>query len=191
MTVTQPKLTTADELWAIGDDECRYDLIEGELYRMSPASPKHGKFAARVARHLDGFVDERELGEVYGAESGFRLARDPDTVLGPDAAFVRSEKIPPEDQQDGFWEVVPDLVVEVISPSDTVRYVVDKVAAYLDAGVEVVLTIDPKRLTLSIHTQDGVTRTLRENDVLELPDILPGFSLPVSEIFRRVQRRDA
>jgi Uma2 family endonuclease len=111
-------------------------------------------------------------------------------VLAPDAAFVRTDRIPPEDQQDGFWEVVPDLVVEVISPSDTVRYVVDKVAAYLDAGVEAVLTIDPRRQTLAVHTQDGVTRTLRESDVLELPAILPGFSIPVSEIFRRVQRRD-
>jgi len=190
MAATQPKLMTADELWAIGDDGCRYDLIEGELYRTSPASPKHGKFAARVARHLDVFVDELELGEVFGAESGFRLSRDPDTVLAPDAAFVRADKIPPDDEQDGFWPVVPDLVVEVISPSDTVGYLVDKFAAYLDAGVEAVLTIDPKRRTLSVHTQDGITRTLRENDVLELPEILPGFSLQVSEIFRRVQRRE-
>jgi len=177
---------TADELWAIGDDGFRYDLIEGELYRMSPASPKHGKFAARVARHMDAFVDERAIGEVFGAESGFKLARDPDTVLAPDAAYVRADKIPPEDQQDGFWEVIPDLVVEVISPSDTVRYVVDKVAAYLDAGVAVVITLDPKRRSASVHTADGVTRTLRESDTLEVPDVLPGFSLPVSEIFRRV-----
>lgn len=189
MVATQPKLMTADELWAIGDDGFRYDLIEGELYRMSPASPKHGKFAARVGRHLDVFVDEHELGEVFGAESGFRLTRNPDTVLAPDAAFVRADRIPPEDQQDGFWSVVPDLVVEVISPSDTVRYVVDKIAAYLDAGVIVVLTIDPKRRTLAINTQDGVTRTLRETDTLELPDILPGFSLPVHEIFRRVRKQ--
>jgi Uma2 family endonuclease len=190
MAVTQRKLTTADELWAIGDDECRYDLIEGELYRMSPASPKHGAVVHEFSTSLGIYLRSNPIGGAYGAESGFRLSRDPDTVLAPDAAFVRSEKIPPDDQQDGYWEVVPDLVVEVISPSDTVRYVVDKVAAYLDAGVEVVLTIDPKRLTLSIHTQDGVTRTLRENDVLELPNILPGFSLPVREIFRRVQRRD-
>jgi Uma2 family endonuclease len=188
MATTRPKLTTADELWAIGGDSCRYDLIEGELYRISPASPKYGKFAARVARHLDVFVDERDLGEVYGAESGFRLSRDPDTVLAPDAAFVRTEKIPPDDEQDGFWDVVPDLVVEVISPSDTVRYLVDKVAAYLEAGVSVVLTIDPKRFTVSAHTQDGIARTLQVGDVLELPDILPGFAVPVSEIFRRVER---
>ncbi len=190
MAATQPKLMTADELWALGDDGYRHDLIEGEPYRMSPASPKHGKFAARVARYLDVFVDEHSLGEVFAAESGFLLSRNPDTVLAPDAAFVRSEKIPPEDQQDGFWEVVPDLVVEVISPSDTVGYLVDKVAAYLDAGVEAVLTIDPRRRTLSIHTQDGISRILRDSEVLELPDILPGFSLPVGEIFRRVQRRE-
>jgi Uma2 family endonuclease len=191
MATTQPKLTTADELWAVGDDECRYDLIEGELYRMSPASPKHGAVVQRFSTSLGIYLRANPIGEAYGAESGFRLARDPDTVLAPDAAFVRTEKIPPDDQQDGFWDVVPDLVVEVISPSDTVRYLVDKVAAYLEAGVSVVLTIDPKRFTVSAHTQDGIARTLQVGDVLELPDILPGFAVPVSEIFRRVERTES
>jgi Uma2 family endonuclease len=191
MATTQPKLTTADELWAIGDDGCRYDLIEGELYRMSPASPKHGAVVHEFSTSLGIYLRSNPIGGAYGAESGFRLSRDPDTVLAPDAAFLRSDKIPPEDQQDSFWEVVPDLVVEVISPTDTVRYLADKVAAYLDAGVTVVLTIDPKRLTLSVHTRDGITRTLGVNGVLELPDILPGFSLPISEIFRQVERRES
>jgi Uma2 family endonuclease len=191
MAATQPKIMTADELWSIGDDGCRYDLIEGQLYRMSPASPKHGAVAHEFSTSLGIFLRSNPIGYGYAAESGFRLSRDPDTVLAPDAAFVRSDKIPPDDQQDGFWEVVPDLVVEVVSPSDTVGYLVDKVAAYLDAGVEVVLTIDPKRLTLSVHTQDGISRTLRKNDILELPDVLPGFSLPISEIFRQIDRPDS
>lgn len=188
MAATQPGLMTADDLLAIGDDECRYDLIEGELFQMSPASPKHGAVVHQFSTSLGVYLRANPIGEAYAAESGFRLARDPDTVLAPDAAFVRSDKVPPEDQQDGFWEVVPDLVVEVISPSDTVRYLVDKVAAYLEAGVIVVITIDPKRRSLGVHTQDGIMRTVRETDVLELPDVLPGFSLPVSEIFGRVHR---
>jgi Uma2 family endonuclease len=191
MATTQPKLTTADELWAIGDHACRYDLIEGELYRMSPASPKHGAIVQEFSWRLGSYLYANPIGQSYAAESGFRLARDPDTVLAPDVAFVRAGKIPPDDQQDGFWEVAPDLVVEVTSPSDTVRYLVDKVAAYLEAGVSVVLTIDPKRFTVSAHTQDGIARTLRVDDVLELPDILPGFAVPVSEIFRRVDRTES
>jgi Uma2 family endonuclease len=131
---------------------------------------------------------DHPLGEVVGAGPGFALARDLDTVLAPDVAFVRADRVPPEVEQDGFWSVVPALVVEVISPADTVRYVVDKIAACLAAGVEVVLTIAPRRRTFSIHTGDGVSRTLQESDTLGLPDILPGFKLPVAEIFRRVRK---
>ena len=82
MATTQLRRMTASELWAMSNDGFRYRLIEGALHRISSASPKHGMFAACVDRHLDAFVDEREPGEVFGAESGFRLARDRDTVTG-------------------------------------------------------------------------------------------------------------
>jgi len=176
---------TADELATRGDDGYRYDLIEGDLIRMSPGGFRHGRLAAELVFQLRGFLARHpELGVVVGAETGFRLARDPDTVLGPDAAVVRRDRLPPAAQQTGFLELAPDLVVEIVSPSDRWTTVSDKVEAYLVGGVRLVWIVEPNRRAVRVYTL-GAERRLRADrgDALDGGDVLPGFLLPLTELF--------
>ena len=128
---------TADDLASLEGDGYRYDLLKGDLIRVSPAGFRHGRLAAEIARRLGNFlVQHPHLGVVVGAETGFRLSRNPDTVLGPDAAVVRSERLPRPEAQVGFLELAPDLAVEIVSPTDRRTTVSGKVDAYLAAGVD-------------------------------------------------------
>ena len=149
MAVTAPRvertgLWTAAELLALPEDDLRHEIIAGELIEMSPPSAKHGKYAMRLGSRMETHAFEHGLGTVFAAETGFLIARDPDTVLAPDVAFVRADRLPPEEEWRGFLELAPDLVVEVISPSESASSVLAKVLMYLDAGVQMVITLDPR-----------------------------------------------
>jgi Uma2 family endonuclease len=166
------------------DDGHRYDLIRGELHRMSPTGPRHGRLANRLARAIDNFVVEHDLGEGFIAEPGFILARDPDVLVSPDYAFVSWERLPPDDELIRFSAFAPDLVVEVMSPSDRPDPVDAKVAEYVRAGVRLVLVFDPDARTVSAHGPDIESRTYTEADVLEGGSVLPGFRLHIAELFK-------
>lgn len=181
MTVTT-KPMTADELERMPEDAYRYDLIRGVLKRMSPTEFLHHKVAGNVAALLPNFVTPRGLG-VVGGEGGFVLEIDPDTVLAPDVAFVRTDRLPPEDQWDRFARLAPDLVVEVVSPSETAPEVEEKVGLYLAAGVPLVLVVGPRRRTVRVRTADGGDRLLTEADELDGGAVLPGFRVPVARLF--------
>ena len=112
---------TADELWRLPDDSLRYALLRGELQRMAPAGFDHGAVIMNLAGPLSQHVKSGRLGVVCGAETGFVLATNPDTVLAPDIAFVRRTRIPPAGRPRTFWNGAPDLAVEVLSPGDTHR----------------------------------------------------------------------
>jgi len=180
--VTSTKLMTAEELEAMPDDGNNYELVRGVLVRMSPAGRWHGRIETRFARFMDIHVFENDLGEVFTGDTGFILARDPDVVRGPDVAFVRADRLPPEEHE-GFLELAPDLAVEVISPSDRMSDVLDKVAEYLDAGTRLVVLVAPRRKELLLHGADRSVRVLTMDDTFDGGDILPGFSLPVAAIF--------
>jgi Uma2 family endonuclease len=176
-------LLTADDLETLPDDLGRSDLIRGELIQMAPAAAKHGKYAMRFGSRLDVYVTEHKLGTVFAAETGFVLARDPDTVLAPDIAFVRADRLPSEDEWDGYLAIAPDLVVEVLSPSDTARSVLDKVLFYLDAGTRLVVTLDPTRQITIVYGPDRVGRILRRDETFDGGDVVPGFRLPLADLF--------
>lgn len=182
-TEARGRVTTAAELLKLPGDGQRYDLIRGELYCMSPAGARHGRVSAKVAQRLLNHVEPRKLGLVFGAETGFILARDPDVVLAPDVAFVRADRLPPDDQQDGFLALAPDLVVEIVSPSDRWNYVMDKVQEYLRAGVRLLWVIDPRRKSVVVFGPEGSGRTLGEGDSVDGGDVLLGLSLPVADVF--------
>ena len=177
------KLTTADELLAMPDDGWRYELIEGVLVRMSPSAPEPGTIASVIVARLVVFVEPRGLGRVFTAEAGFVLARDPDTVVAPDVAFTRAECLPPRREWRHFLPP-PDLAVEVVSPSDRGTNVADKVARYLAAGVPLVWIFWPDPRTVSVHAPGREAITLGEGDELDGEDVLPGFRLPVADVFR-------
>jgi Uma2 family endonuclease len=175
--------TTADELLRLPDDGCRYELIRGELRRMPPAGSEHGAIAINIGVVIGQFVKTHGLGVVFGAETGFKLASDPDTVRAPDLAFVRRERIPPEGMPQGCWPGAPDLAVEVVSPSDTYTAVEEKVREWLDAGTRLVLVVTPRTRTVTMHASQTQVTRLTESDLLTGGEVLPGFSCRVAELF--------
>src|SRR5579885_985484 len=159
---------SAEQLLAMPDDGWRYELVEGELRRMSPAGRQHGRVAMNFAWRIAQFVRERSLGVVYAAETGFLLQRDPDTVRAPDVAFVSGTRNPDQDAAEVFFPGAPDLAVEVVSPSDTFTEVEDKVFQWLAAGTAAVLVLNPSRRHVSLYRGKDDFRLFGEGEVVDL-----------------------
>ena len=172
---------TAEQLLAMPSDGFRYALVKGELRKMSPSGFDHGIVTGNITGPLQTFVNAKRLGVVCGAETGFLLARQPDTVLAPDVAFVKRERIAERTQ--GFWAGAPDLVVEVVSPHDAYVEVEEKVAAWLAFGASLVWIVNSKRRTVTVHRPGHAPGTLTSNDTLDGEDVIPGFRLEISTIF--------
>ena len=180
---TTRTLATADELFRLPDDGFRYELVKGEVRRMPPAGSEHGAVAVNAAIVIGQFVRAHSLGVVFGAETGFKIASDPDTVRAPDLAFVRRERIPAGGIPKEFWPGAPDLAVEVISPSDTYTEVEEKVNDWLDAGTRLVLVLNPRTRTVAVYTSRTNVTRLTEADLLTGGEVLPGFTCRVAELF--------
>jgi Uma2 family endonuclease len=182
MTTTLQR-STASELFEMPDDGFRYELVKGELRRMSPSGSEHGAVIVNITGLLWQHVKSNNLGVCFGAETGFRIASDPDTVRAPDVAFIRRERIPESGITKKFWPGAPDLAVEVLSPGDTRAEVGEKVEDWLQAGARGVWVINPRRRTVSVYrTMTDVTH-LSEGDELDGGEVVPGFRCKVSEIF--------
>ena len=176
---------TLADLIRVSEEENRYELVRGDLLMMTPATPVHGRYAARLSSTLSNHVDANDLGEVYVSEPGFLLQAEPDTVVrAPDVAFVSKARIPPRDHQDGFWAVAPDLAVEIISPSEGAAEIQAKVQDYLEAGVRLVWLVYPKICTVVEYRGGGQMRQIEGDACLEGGDVLPGFSYRLASLFR-------
>jgi Uma2 family endonuclease len=174
-------LLTADQLEQMPDDDSvRLELDEGELIAMPPAGMDHGDYESSICTLLTTYVKTHGLGKVYTGDAGFRL-RD-DTVRAPDVAFVRRERLP-EVRQRGFGKGAPDLAVEIFSPSDSVRQLMRKVKQYFAAGCHTVWIVYPEQREVNVLEASGADRLLQGDDLLEAPELLPGFSVPVSALF--------
>jgi Uma2 family endonuclease len=183
MTTTTPQLMTAAELLALPDDGFRYELVRGELRRMSPAGRKHGRLIINLTTPLDEYVRAHQLGVVYAAETGFLLATDPDLVRAPDAAFVRHEREATLPDDDGFWPGAPDMAVEFVSPHDLYTEVDEKVLDWLDAGTRMVVIVNPRKRLVTAYRSRTEIALLTEQDTLEGGEVIPGWSLPIHVIF--------
>ncbi|MEE8391432.1 MAG: Uma2 family endonuclease [Anaerolineae bacterium] len=179
----EDEVWTAENLLALADDENRYELVRGELMIMSPAGVRHGKFASRLDRALGSYVEEHNLGEAYTAEPGFELEAEPLTIRAPGVAFVRRERIPPEGEPEGFWAIAPDLVIEIISPSETARQVHEQVADYLRAGTRLLWLVYPASQTVMEYHPPMEARRLTVEDDLDGGDVVPGFRYPLKQLF--------
>ena len=176
-------LLTAEQLLRMPDDGYRYELVAGEIRKMTPASIEHGLVAGRLDRLLSQHVFLNKLGETLVAEPTFRLSRDPDTVRVPDIAFLRSERLRGRDRREAFWPGAPDLAVEVVSPNDTHSEVDEKVKAWLDAGAAMVWVANPAWRSVTVYRSSTDIKTLTEKDELDGEDVVPGFRCRVGEIF--------
>jgi Uma2 family endonuclease len=165
------------------DDGFRYELVRGELRKMAPASHTHGRFEINFAAPLFQHVKANNLGAVYGADTGFKLASDPDTVRAPDAAFIRRERVEEVGDTEGYWPGAPDLAVEVISPGDTYTEVEEKVFDWLEAGTRMVIVMNPRKRTVTVYRSLTEIVVLTENDTLDGGDVVPGWSVKVRDLF--------
>lgn len=181
--VTRAGLVTAEELLVMPDDGYRYELVRGELRKMAPAGARHSNIGVKVAVSLSNHVTANDLGTVFGADGGFLLTKNPDTVRAPDVGFVRRERMEETGLVDGYWLGPPDLAVEVISPNDLYTEVAEKVEEWLKAGTRIVVVVDPRRRVATVHRPGREAVTLAEGEVLDGDDVVPGWRMEVGDIF--------
>lgn len=174
---------TAGELLRLPDDGKRHELVEGELREMAPAWARHGDAAAALTILLGQHVRAQRLGRVLAAETGFRISRNPDTVRAPDVSFVAQERVPPDGPPQGYWELAPDLAVEVVSPNDAAAEIQSKVQMWLESGVRLVWVVYPDTRSVVAYKSLKEISTFTAGDALSGGDVVTGFESPVAEIF--------
>jgi len=180
--VVQERLLTVEEFETQYLNK-RYELVRGVPIAMTPTGMLHQIVSATFVAKLWIHVSANQLGYVGSSEGGYVLSRDPDIVRGADASFIAFERVPKSGLQDGFFPVPPDLAVEVVSPNDRASEIMDKVEEYLQAGVRLVLVIYPKQRKVMIYRLNGTAQILTGDDVISGEDVVPGFLLPLSELW--------
>ncbi|HEV2092248.1 MAG TPA: Uma2 family endonuclease [Rubrobacter sp.] len=183
MAVTHEPVT-AEELLEIPNDGLRRELVRGEVRTMAPAGYQHGRIAQNMAASLDRLAREKGVGVVLAAETGFKLARNSDTVRAADVAFVARERAEAAGEVPGYWPGAPDLAVEVVSANDRFAEVEEKVADWLAAGTRMVVVANPQGRTATVRPSEKEARILSEGEVLDGGEVVPGWTLPVADVFR-------
>lgn len=181
-TVARPRMSAAEfEQLYTGK---RAELRRGQVHEYMPAGGRHGLVAVRIGAELALAAQRARVGVAFAAETGFVLQLgDTESVMAPDAAFVRYERLPEDGVPSGFCRFAPDLAVEVVSPNDSYTDVREKVGDWLAGGVQAVWVVDPQRRTVEIWRADGSVQSLTEDEMLESPELLPDFRLQVRELF--------
>ncbi len=182
--MTTAGLMTAEQLLSEQPPHKRTELVHGRMIVREPAGYRHGRVAADLSYVIQQHVKANDLGVVYAAETGFVLARDPDTVRAPDVAFISVKRLP-EPEPSGYAELAPDLVIEVLSPEDRPGEVLAKIGDWLAAGSRLVWVVDPKRRETLVYRADGSAVILGDDGVLDGEDVIPGFACPLQEILAR------
>jgi len=180
-TSIDTKIFTGEDLAAMGDiGPC--ELINGRIVPMTPTGDEHGAVEMNIAAELRAFVREHNLGKVRCGEVGIYVRRNPDSVRAADVLYVSNERYARKGSS-AFLDVSPDLVVEILSPSDTWTNVTQKVRDYFAIGVRMVWVVDPTTRSISAYRSPTDIREFTANDTLPGDDILPGFSVPVARLF--------
>jgi Uma2 family endonuclease len=179
------RLYTVQDLERMTSDEAeRYELYAGVLREVEAMGGWHGEIGVELIGPLYLYLRTNPIGRVYTDSTHFVLMRDPDVVLMPDVSFVSADRLPPYEAREGVMHLAPDLAVEILSPSNRAREMAEKVALYQQAGVRLIWVVQPRRRAVTVHTLGGEPRTLHETDELDGGDVLPGFRLPVADLFR-------
>ncbi len=175
------KLITGDELAAMGDiGPC--ELVEGRIMPMSPTGDEHGSYEGNFYAVLRAFVQSHRLGKVRVGEVGVYTRRNPDTVRGADVLFISTERYARK-QSRSFLDVAPDLIVEVLSPNDPWSEVTQKLREYFAIGVRLVWIADPDAQAVYAYRSLTDVREFTAHDDLPGDEVLPGFTVPVAQLF--------
>ena len=184
---TTTKLMTAEELLEMPDDGFRYELVRGELVRRQYAGMRYAHASANILFSLPMHRMSDKLGMPYPAETGFQIETDPDHVRAPSAAFVGPERMKlvenDDPRYDRYFPGPPDLAVEVVIPSDTYFYIEEKIADWLDAGARMVIVVNADIRTVKVFSSPTDAAILTEEDTLDGGDVVPGWEMPVADIF--------
>jgi Uma2 family endonuclease len=175
-------LLTIDDLEQSPPDG-EWELIDGELVPVTPSSLRSTMIGLRIGRIVGNYVDAHDLGVMTGADGGYVLFPDRQTVRVPDVGFIRKDRVPPIAEHGRFPRLAPDLAVEVLSPSDRMGDALSKVTMYLQAGVRAIWLVDPETRTITTFYPDQPLVVLAAGDSLDGGDVLPGFSISVAELF--------
>ena len=159
------------------------ELVGGRVVRMTPTNPTHGRIEVNVAAALRSFARSQNLGVVMAGEVGVFTSRDPDTVRAPDVLFLSHERDSARTRRDGFLDVAPDLVVEILSPTDRPAEVERKLDEYFASGVRLAWVVDPAERVVHVHDGRLEPRRFVPGDVLSGGGVLPGLELAVDEVF--------
>lgn len=151
---------------------------------MSPAGWRHGAIVGNLHTILGSYIRAKSLGKVFGAETGFQLKTDPDTVRAPDFAFIASPRIPAKLPTSSYWPGAPDLAVEVLSPSDRTGEVDEKITQWLTSGAQAVWVVDPNLQIVILHQTGKRAQVRSVGELIEGDPVVPEFSCPVEEFFR-------
>ena len=183
MTASKRKLLTADDLLCLHSQGVKGELIRGVLAATMATGVEHSVIAVNISGELRSFIKPRRLGRVIASDSGVRVGTNPDMVREPDVAFISAERLPLDQRIRGYSDAIPDLVVEIASPHDTSASVYDKARMWLSHEVRLVWVVDPDTRTVDVHRPMSPVVTLAEADTLDGDAVLPGFTLPIQEIF--------
>ncbi len=180
---TETNLLTADDLLRLHSEGVRGELIQGALCETMSTGVEHGEIVMELGRHLGNFIAPQRLGRLIGSDSGVRLERAPDTVREPDIGFISADRMPLGERITTYSDVVPDLVVEIVSPNDDADNVFNKARMWLSFGVRLVWVVQPETRSVEVHRSGQPVETVAEDEQLDGIDVLPGFSCTVASIF--------
>ncbi len=172
-----------EEFEQLPDDGHRYELVDGELERMPPTREVHGDVDRQFIWLLESYIRPREIEKLF-VETSFVLSSDRQTVRQPDIAFVRAERLMQDRDRERSVRLVPDLVIEIVSPSDRRSAVVAKVHEYLHYGVSIDWVVDPPSRSVTVFRNDGSVEILGQDDTIDGEDIIPGFEATIRDIFQ-------
>ena len=177
-------LLTAEEYLRLPDGDGRpTELVRGRIVTLNLPNFRHGKFCARVSRLLGNYAEEHGLGHVLCNDAGVVTQRDPDSVRGPDVSFYSYFRIPKGAEPAGYPKVMPEVAIEVRSPTDRWAKILEKVSEYLNAGVDLVYVVDAQSQSVVGYTADQASVTLRDEDLLTFPPPLDGLRITVRRVF--------
>lgn len=180
-TLETEHLLTVEELADVAGDR-RAELIAGRFVPMPPTGWPHASAEADISGELRQFVKRRGLGVVLSGEAGIIIRRGPDTVRGADVAYISNERLA-QAAPEGYLDVAPELIVEIVSPNDRWTDITAKLEDYFSIGVELVWVVDPQRRRVSCYRGPTELALLGPGDTLTAEPMLPGFELSVSELF--------